>query len=165
MRNKKLNATNIEGFIKLRHILFSLQDLAERIKVLSQYTTYDRSISKALKNQPKREMHLDRFITRQDLDPNLLFDNLSLQSSTFRHAVRLTLALMAGYVISLLFPLGHGYWILLTITTILKPAYSISKKRNGQRIIGTVTGALFRLCHHLPDFRHHYSYLSSCCWR
>ncbi|QEC43984.1 FUSC family membrane protein [Pseudobacter ginsenosidimutans] len=142
MRNKKLNADNIEGFIKLRHILFSLQDLAERIKVLSQYTSYDRSISKALKNQPKREMHLDRFITRQDLDPNLLFDNLSLESSTFRHAARLTLALVAGYVISLLFPLGHGYWILLTITTILKPAYSISKKRNGQRIIGTITGAL-----------------------
>lgn len=139
MRNKKLNAENIEGFIKLRHILFSLQDLAERIKVIAQYTTYDRSISKALKNQPRRD--LDRFITRQDLDPNLLFDNLSLQSSTFRHAVRLTLALVIGYVVSLLFPLGHGYWILLTITTIVKPAYSITKKRNGQRILGTLTGA------------------------
>lgn len=143
MRNKKLNATNIEGFIKLRHILFSLQDLAERIKILSQYTSYDRSISKMLKSQePERVKNLDRFITRQELDPNLLFDNLSLQSTTFRHAARLTLALIVGYVVSMLFPLGHGYWILLTITTILKPAYSITKKRNGNRIIGTLTGAL-----------------------
>lgn len=143
MRNKKLNATNIEGFIKLRHILFSLQDLAERIKILSQYTSYDRSISKMLKSQePERVKNLDRFITRQELDPNLFFDNLSLQSTTFRHAARLTLALIVGYVVSMLFPLGHGYWILLTITTILKPAYSITKKRNGNRIIGTVTGAV-----------------------
>lgn len=140
MRNKKLSTHNIEGFIKLRHILFSLQDLAERIKVMAHYTLYDRATSKELKKL-KRD-YLDKFVTRQELDPQLLLDNISLKSSHFRHAVRITLALMCGYIISLLFPLGHGYWILLTIVTIMKPAYSITKKRNVQRMAGTVTGAL-----------------------
>lgn len=141
MRNKKLTAQSIEGFIRLRHILFSLQDLEERITVMSHYTNYDAPASKELKKE-KRDLQLDRFVTRQELDPHLLFDNLSLKSSHFRHAIRLTLALMTGYIISLLFPLGHGYWILLTITTIMKPAYSITTKRNVQRILGTVIGAL-----------------------
>jgi uncharacterized membrane protein YccC len=39
-------------------------------------------------------------------------------------------------------PLGHGYWILLTITVILKPAYSLTKTRNFQRLAGTLAGAL-----------------------
>ncbi len=140
MRNKKLAAHNIEGFIRLRHILFSLQDLAERINVMSHYSAYETA-AKNLKRE-KRDMQLDKFITRQELDPHLLFDNLSLKSTHFRHAVRLTLALMIGYVISLIFPFGHGYWILLTITTIMKPAYSITKQRNVHRILGTLTGAL-----------------------
>lgn len=142
MRNKKLSTHNIEGFIKLRHILFSIQDLAERIKVMAHYTLFDRATGRELGKRKKDKDYLDKFVTRQEMDPQLLIDNLSLKSSHFRHAVRVTLALMMGYIISLLFPLGHGYWILLTISVILKPAYSITKKRNVQRMIGTVTGAL-----------------------
>jgi uncharacterized membrane protein YccC len=37
--------------------------------------------------------------------------------------------------------LGHSYWILLTIIVILKPAYSLTKKRNYQRVLGTIAGA------------------------
>ncbi|WEK34232.1 MAG: FUSC family membrane protein [Candidatus Pseudobacter hemicellulosilyticus] len=141
MRNKKLSTQNIEGFIRLRHILFSLQDLTERLQVMAHYTTYDKAVSRQLKKE-KRELHLDKFVSHTELDPHLLLDNLSLKSSHFRHAIRITIALLAGFIISLLFPLGHGYWILLTITTILKPAYSITKKRNIQRIAGTILGAL-----------------------
>ena len=50
--------------------------------------------------------------------------------------------MLAGYFVSLFFPLGHGYWILLTIATILKPAYSISRTRNMQRLLGTITGVV-----------------------
>ena len=58
------------------------------------------------------------------------FENITLKSSQFRHALRVTIAMLTGYFVSLFFPLGHGYWILLTIATILKPAYSISRRRN-----------------------------------
>jgi uncharacterized membrane protein YccC len=49
---------------------------------------------------------------------------------------------MLGYIVSLFFTLGHGYWILLTIIVILKPAYSLSKKRNTDRLFGTIIGVL-----------------------
>jgi uncharacterized membrane protein (TIGR01666 family) len=126
----------VEGIIRLRQILYSLQDLVERIKRLQSFTTYDTKISR----QYKRQVDLEQFISHQEIDPKLFVDNLSLKSGTFRHAVRLTVALMVGYIVSLLFPLGHGYWILLTIVVIIKPAYSITTRRNIQRLIGTVAG-------------------------
>ncbi len=38
--------------------------------------------------------------------------------------------------------IGHTYWILITIVAILKPAYSITKKRNLLRLYGTIAGAV-----------------------
>ncbi|HEY0676961.1 MAG TPA: FUSC family membrane protein [Chitinophagaceae bacterium] len=137
LREENLKADNVEGFISLRHILYSLEDITERIKRLQAYTTYDKRISK----QYKRDVDVEQFVSSQELNPNLLTDNLSLKSGTFRHAVRLTSALLSGYIVSLLFPLGHGYWILLTIAVIMKPAYSITRQRNVQRLIGTFAGA------------------------
>ncbi|HYF31895.1 MAG TPA: FUSC family membrane protein [Chitinophagaceae bacterium] len=137
LRKTYLKADNIEGFISLRHILYSLEDITGRIKRLQAYTTYDSRISK----QYTSDVEVEKFVAPQEFDINLLTDNLSLQSGTFRHAVRLTAALLAGYIVSLLFPLGHGYWILLTIAVIMKPAYSITRRRNVQRLTGTFIGA------------------------
>jgi uncharacterized membrane protein YccC len=47
-----------------------------------------------------------------------------------------------GYLLSKLTAGAHSYWILLTILVILKPAYSLSKKRNYERLIGTFIGGL-----------------------
>ncbi len=49
---------------------------------------------------------------------------------------------MLGYIISLFINIGHSYWILLTIVVILKPAYSLTKKRNTDRLVGTFLGLL-----------------------
>lgn len=137
LRLDYLKADNVEGFISLRHILYSLEDITERIKRLQAYTTYDKKLSR----QYKGEVDVEKFITHTDISANLLLDNFSLKSGTFRHALRLTLALMCGYIVSLLFPLGHSYWILLTIAVIMKPAYSITRQRNLQRLTGTFIGA------------------------
>lgn len=141
LRDKELGPHTIEGFIKLRHILYSIEDLVERISVLAHYSTYDRSISK--NKEVGEKLQKEQAPADQDYSVRLLADNLSLQSSHFRHAVRVTLAMMIGYIISLLYPLGHGYWILLTIVTILKPAYSITRQRNIHRLAGTLIGAAF----------------------
>src|SRR5690606_38738219 len=55
---------------------------------------------------------------------------------------RLTLALLIGYTLSFFWEIGHSYWILLTIVTIMKPAFSITKQRNLYRMAGTVLGAI-----------------------
>jgi uncharacterized membrane protein YccC len=84
----------------------------------------------------------EQFITHQDIDKKLIFENLSLRSHIFRHSLRVSIATIAGYIISGFLPFGHGYWILLTIIVILKPAYSLTKKRNWERLLGTLAGAL-----------------------
>ncbi len=133
-----LKPNTIEGFIRLRQVLNNLTDIAERINRLHKYTV-DKRISSKL----KRKIQPERFIEHRQIDPRLIVENLSLKSSHFRHAVRITLALLIGYIFSLLFPLGHGYWILLTIVTILKPGYGITRERNINRLAGTFIGAAF----------------------
>lgn len=137
LRQHYLNPETIEGFIRLRHILDSLQDLTERIGRLQGLSSYDTKIAKQYNPE---EVELEEFVSHSDIDPRLLVDNLSLKSGTFRHAIRLTVSLLVGYIVSLLFPLGHGYWILLTIVTIIKPAYSITTQRNFHRLGGTLIG-------------------------
>ncbi|NIJ53124.1 FUSC family protein [Dyadobacter arcticus] len=136
MRADKMNHDNMEDFIMLRQILNSLQDVTERVKKLHRATTYDAEVGKGF----KLNVDAENFIPKQEYHPRILLDNLSLKSSHFRHAVRVTLGLLVGYIASLFFALGHGYWILLTIAVILKPAFSITKQRNLHRIGGTILG-------------------------
>jgi uncharacterized membrane protein YccC len=73
---------------------------------------------------------------------DLLRENLSLQSNAFRFSLRIAVAITIGYLVSLTFDLSHSYWIMLTIVTILKPVYHLTKKRNYERVIGTMTGII-----------------------
>jgi len=148
-RDENRTHKNIEGFISLRHTLESISDISNRIYTLQRYTTYDKKLSK---NLPKN-LEYDKFITYQNIDPKLLIENLSLRSNTFRHAVRLSIATTAGYIISNFLHVGHSYWILLTIIVILKPAYSLTKQRNFERLTGTIAGAClgFLLLYFIKD--------------
>lgn len=138
-RDAHLTPENLEGFISLRHVLNSIKDIAERIKRLRRYGTYS---SEAGREAKPDVVDVEKFVSTQELDPKLLRENLSLESNSFRHSVRVSVCILTGYLISQLFPFGHSYWILLTIVTILKPAYSLSKRRNIERLLGTVIGVL-----------------------
>ena len=72
------------------------------------------------------------------LHVSLLLENLNLRSNNFRYAIRLTLAMVIGYAVSLFFAVSHAYWVLLTIVTILKPVYNVTRRRNIQRVMGTL---------------------------
>jgi len=135
-RKKKLNRSNIEAFISLRQILYSVQDVGERIKRLHRLTRYEH---KTIRDY-SRDEDLRGIKRSTELSPALLVQNISFASGHFRHAMRVTFAMLIGYIFSLFFTVGHGYWILLTIVTILKPAYAISRTRNTQRLFGTLTG-------------------------
>jgi uncharacterized membrane protein (TIGR01666 family) len=137
-RDERRTADNVEGFIGLSHILDSIEDIADRLHTLHGYTTYDRKLS----GKFNPDLDYEQFVTHQDIDRKLLVDNLTLQSNIFRHSLRVSIATTAGYIISGFLPFGHGYWILLTVIVILKPAYSLTKKRNYERLIGTLAGAL-----------------------
>ncbi|RYZ48677.1 MAG: FUSC family protein, partial [Sphingobacteriales bacterium] len=137
LRLRELGPQNIDGFISLRHILDSIEDIAARIRILHQYTTYDEKISRRQDEAPDPE----NFVSHQHIDPKLFIDNLSFRSNIFRHSIRIALAALCAYTVGLFFPLGHSYWILLTVIVILKPAYSLTRKRNFERLGGTVIGA------------------------
>jgi len=140
-RDRYRTAENVEGFIGLRNILDSIQDLSDRLHTLHGYTTYDRKLSKNFNS----ELDYEEFISHQDIDPKLLLENLTFRSNIFRHSLRVSIATITGYIISGFLPFGHGYWILLTIIVILKPVYSLTKKRNFERLMGTLAGALVGL--------------------
>jgi uncharacterized membrane protein YccC len=128
----------MEDFIMLNEIMNSIKNLTSRVRKLHLATTFNVS----LVDDSTNNVNYEQFLPREDYTPRLLLDNLSLKSTHFRHAVRLTLALLAGYASSLFFEVGHGYWILLTIITILKPAFSITRQRNIKRLVGTFFGAI-----------------------
>lgn len=138
LREQHMTHDNMEDYIMLRQILNSLQDMTERIKKLHLATSYDAELS----DQHKLDVEPDNFAPKQEYHPRILLDNLSLKSSHFRHSVRVTLGLLIGFIGSLFLDVGHSYWILLTIVTIMKPAFSITKQRNLYRVAGTIVGAL-----------------------
>lgn len=141
-RQKNLNEKNIEAFISLKHILDSIVDIHTRILTLHRYTRYDRNIPM------EKDIDLDynRFISPTEIGIGQFINNINFHSNIFRHSLRVSLAMFAGYLLSKVLPVGHGYWILLTILVILKPAYSLTKKRNFQRISGTIIGAILGAC-------------------
>jgi uncharacterized membrane protein YccC len=63
-----------------------------------------------------------------------------MASPSFRHALRVTIAVAVGFWLGRLLPLTNAYWIVMTTVIILKPGYSLTKQRNGQRIVGTLIG-------------------------
>jgi uncharacterized membrane protein (TIGR01666 family) len=83
------------------------------------------------------------FINHQDYSFEILKDNFTFESSAFRHSLRVTIACIIGFVVAQLLNYGHhSYWILITIVFIMKPAFSLTKQRNMQRLIGTAVGGL-----------------------
>lgn len=65
---------------------------------------------------------------------------LTPTSLVFRHALRLTLALCAGYGVLHWINPTQGYWILLTTLFVCLPNYGATRTRLVQRILGTLLG-------------------------
>ncbi|HVU56242.1 MAG TPA: FUSC family membrane protein [Puia sp.] len=145
-RDLHRTAENVEGFIGLRQILESIEDIADRLHTLHGYTTYDRRLGKDY----NPSVDYEQFISHQDIDKKLLIESLTLRSNIFRHSLRVSIATIVGYIIPSIvqaivpgwLAIGHGYWILLTVIVILKPAYTLTKRRNFERLMGTLAGGL-----------------------
>lgn len=124
------------GIIALKNIEVNIENILSRVKTINSYFN-----KKEKKNLKPREIEVDRFVTRQSIDPKLLYENITFSSSTFRHSLRVAIVMLIGFVVAKTLNLSHSYWILLTILVISKPGFSLTKQRNYERIIGTVVGA------------------------
>lgn len=133
------NDTGISNLV-LKKILINLRDLNKNIHNIFNF--YNSRSSKTLIENPN-DVEYSRFVNHQDYAPNIFFDNLSFSSATFKHALRVSLVCLIGFITARTIALGHhSYWVLLTIIVILKPGFSLSKQRNYQRLVGTIGGGL-----------------------
>ncbi len=135
-----ISAKNKNVFI-LKKVLVNLRNIAERVNGLTNY------FGGAFVNRELRSpFDYSKFVSHQKIDGTSFKNNLTFKSSIFSHSIRMTITCVVGYIISKFLPNGHhSYWLLLTIIVILKPGYSLTRKRNFERFTGTITGGLIGL--------------------
>lgn len=125
-----------ESNLVLKKIRVNIRRMMLRFSDIVRYFDAGQVIAKR-----NNKLEYSRFVGHQSLDPKILRDNLSFQSAAFKHALRVALACMAGFIIAKLIASGHhSYWIVMTITFMLKPTFSLTKQRNYNRIAGTIIG-------------------------
>ncbi len=121
----------LETFTPLNFVyknLKGVQQLLEEAQGLSNDNTLD--VLPALAKQPKRSLLAQ------------LKDNLSISSTTFRHALRMSICFVTGYLLLQIFQLEKGFWVLLTCLFVCQPSFSATKKRLVERTLGTLAGIL-----------------------
>lgn len=121
--------------IVLRKILVNIRNLLGDLDNINNYFEEDVKRSSGLEHA--------HFVSHQSLDQKIIWNNLSMESSVFRHSLRVCIACVIGFVIAKIINYGnYSYWVLLTIAFILKPAFSLTRQRNIERIIGTLVGGI-----------------------
>lgn len=135
-RSRFLNDVNRETLLSLEQVIESIKSIYNRIQIMHRYTSYNPEFNAAIDEDVNR----DKFITSTEITLETFLSNLNFNSNIFRYSLRVCLTMLAGYLMLSFLPFGHNYWILLTILVILKPAYSLTKKRNIQRLLGTFIG-------------------------
>lgn len=133
---------NFGSTMMLKKILVNLRNLSEKVDEIIKYFSDELPNKKKLRT----ENEYSRFVSHQSFDSALFFESFTFESSTFRHALRMMICCGIGFFISKIMPQGHhSYWIIMTIIIILKPSYSLTRKKNYDRIMGTLAGAIIGL--------------------
>ncbi len=126
----------------LKKILVNIRNLSEQVDEILKYFQEDLSGKK----QFRSEKDYSRFVTHQQINGTVFKNNLTMESSIFRHSLRVMITCGVGFMISKLISTGHhSYWILMTIIIIMKPGFSLTKERNFDRLIGTIGGGIIGL--------------------
>lgn len=129
----------------LKKTLVNLRDLSRRLADMGRY--FDaRTGPGAAPAEPGRAAQHLQFVAHQEWDVRAYWQNFTLKSAVFRHALRVLVASVVAFgVAELLWHGAHSYWILLTAIVMLKPSFSLTRQRNGQRIMGTLGGGALGL--------------------
>jgi uncharacterized membrane protein YccC len=62
-------------------------------------------------------------------------------SFTLQHALRVAITIAVAMALTYVLPLGHGYWLTLTVLIVLQPQTGATVLKTVQRVVGTVIGA------------------------
>jgi uncharacterized membrane protein YccC len=115
--------------------------LAQTISRLRRMTEVINASGPAEAKLPNVDLSLFRQV--ESMNPKLLLAQMTLSSPVMRYAIRLTLAMSCGYLLTVVLPhMVHGGWVLLTTMLIMRASYSITKQRRNDRIVGTILGCV-----------------------
>ena len=121
----------------LKKILVNLRDIIRRVGNIRRY--FDESLPAV--PVPGRAADHAQFVAHQEIEPRALVQNFTLKSAVFRHALRMALACVVAFVVGVNLGRGvHSYWVLMTVSIMLKPGFSLTRQRNTERIVGTLGG-------------------------
>ena len=131
-----------QSTMMLKKILVHLRSLGEKTDEILKY--FQGSTSP--KGNLRSNRDYSKFVTHQKINGAIFKNNLNFKSNIFRHSLRVMITCGVGYAFSQLFAQGHhSYWILMTIIIILKPAFSLTKQKNSDRLLGTIGGGIIGL--------------------
>jgi uncharacterized membrane protein YccC len=137
MRRHGVPQKNPEAYSAVSSAFRRLWSATRLIDKMRRRTRHDPSTTET---EIRVDPMLSRFVSSRRVPFMQIFSNLTMASPSFRHALRVTIAVGAGFWLARLLPLTNAYWIVMTTVIILKPGYSLTKQRNVQRIIGTAIG-------------------------
>ncbi|MEC4051870.1 FUSC family membrane protein [Myroides odoratimimus] len=136
---KNGESTNmVEAVVMFSNVIHYAENQVNKIHDLEKALT-EKAFSADVEERFK---DLEKFLTPVHYRLETLKENLNFTSTIFRHALRLTLTILAGLIVSKISGVLNGYWILLTIVVIMRPGFGLTKQRSFERVIGTVIGGL-----------------------
>ena len=136
--NASMEHLRIQSNPAWRGLLRSLRALAANLSTLDRLLG-DASNPDALADATDSNL-LDRAPRNFKEMWTRLRTQLTPTSLLFRHALRLALALTIGYGTLHAIHASQGYWIILTTLFVCQPNYGATRRKLGQRIIGTAIG-------------------------
>jgi uncharacterized membrane protein YccC len=134
MRNDTSSSAQIATIEGISRSLINIRHIAERLVNISRYARQQAISAESVQS--------DITMPKTKFDLTVIRENLTWRSNHFRFALRTTLAMLIAYGVSAMFALSHAYWVMLTVITILKPVYHFTRRRNYQRVLGTLIGVL-----------------------
>lgn len=144
IENLKLKVDKIEdedgvNTIPLKKIIINIRGM---ITLVNNIYSYNHINNKDIKREELQES--SRFVGSNQFDWHRFRENISLNSSIFRHAIRMAVVMSFSYFGMKTFGFENydTYWVLLTILVILKPGFGLTKERNLQRLMGTAIGGV-----------------------
>ncbi|PRA32379.1 YccS family putative transporter [Pseudomonas poae] len=136
--NASLEHLRIQSNPAWRGLLRSLRALAANL------STLDRLLGDASNPDNLADATDSNLLDRAPRNLKEMWTRLRTQmtptSLLFRHALRLSLALTIGYATLHAIHASQGYWIILTTLFVCQPNYGATRRKLGQRIIGTAIG-------------------------
>lgn len=139
-----VSAGNEKGSVS--EIILKIQQNINDIKVQIRDISSLKAVGYQGSHQNNNNSNYIAFLSPQSFGPGFFSQHFSLNSTIFRFSLRLAVSFFTAYLLTLLFPSEkYSYWMLLTIVIVARPRFGITWKRNKERLLGTLTGAVIGL--------------------